>query len=82
MPTDISTALEAASFRDVENIEYLTDEPVNKWIDNGAIPQENMDAIRNLYRTADEGFKEIHDIRFTDDDIIDEMLLVITTGRK
>lgn len=82
MPADISTALEAAGFHDVENIEYLTDESVNKWIDNGAIPQKNMDAIRNLYRTADEGFKEIHDIRFTDDDIIDEMLLVIATGKK
>jgi ubiquinone/menaquinone biosynthesis C-methylase UbiE len=82
MPADIATALEAAGFRDVEDIEYLSDESVNKWIDNGAIPKENMDAIRELYRTADEGFKEIHDIRFTDDDIIDEMLLVIATGTK
>lgn len=82
MPTDIANALEAAGFQDVANTEYLTDESVNKWIDNGAIPQENMDAIRGLYRSADEGFKEIHDIRFTDDDILDEMLLVIATGRK
>lgn len=82
LPADISTALETAGFREVENVEYLTDESVNKWIDNGAIPQENMDAIRALYRTADEGFKEIHDIRFTADDIMDEMLLVIATGRK
>jgi ubiquinone/menaquinone biosynthesis C-methylase UbiE len=82
MPADISTALEAAGFRDVENIEYLTDESVNKWIDNGAIPQANMDAIRELYRNADEGFREIHDIRYTADDIMDEMLLVIAVGQK
>ncbi|NVN97710.1 MAG: methyltransferase domain-containing protein [Geobacteraceae bacterium] len=82
MPPDIAIALEAAGFGNVEDTEYLSDESVNKWIDNGAIPKENMDAIRELYRTADEGFKEIHDIRFTDDDIIDEMLLVIATGRK
>lgn len=82
MPADISNSLEAAGFSEVENFEYLSDESVNKWIDNGAIPKENMDAIRELYRTADEGFKEIHDIRFTDDDIIDEMLLVIATGKK
>jgi hypothetical protein len=41
-----------------------------------------MDKIRELYRTADEAFKEIHDIRFVDDDIMDDMLLVIATGRK
>ena len=82
MPADISTALETAGFREVENIEYLTDESVNKWIDNGAIPQSNMDAIRDLYRTADDGFKEIHDIRITTDDIMDEMLLVTATGVK
>jgi ubiquinone/menaquinone biosynthesis C-methylase UbiE len=82
MPPDMVTVLEAAGFREVENVEYLTDESVNKWIDNGAIPQENMDAIRELYRTADEDFKDIHDIRFTDDDIMDEMLLVIATARK
>lgn len=82
MPTDIADALEAAGFRDVENIEYLTDESVNQWIDNGAIPVESMEAIRELYRAAGEGFKEIHDIRFIDDDIMDEMLLVIATGKK
>lgn len=82
MPTDISTALETAGFCAVENVEYLTDESVNKWIDNGAIPQANMDDIRNLYRTADAEFIELHDIRFTADDIMDEMLLVIAIGGK
>jgi ubiquinone/menaquinone biosynthesis C-methylase UbiE len=82
MPANIAAALEAAGFRDVENVEYLTDESVNQWIDNGAIPQENMDKIRELYRTADEDFKEIHDIRFEGDDIMDEMLLVIATATK
>ena len=82
MPADMSTALESAGFREVENVEYLTDESVNQWIDNGAIPQENMDKIRELYRSADEDFKEIHDIRFEGDDVMDEMLLVIATARK
>jgi ubiquinone/menaquinone biosynthesis C-methylase UbiE len=82
MPADIAEALEAAGFRDVENTEYLSDESVSQWIDNGAIPEENMDRIRELYRTADDAFKEIHEIRFEDDDIMDEMLLVIATGRK
>ena len=82
MPADISAALKKLGFSGVEDIEYLTDESVNKWIDNGAIPQENMDAIRNLYRSADDEFKQIHKIRFTAEDIMDEMLLVIATGKK
>jgi len=82
MPADISTALKKQGFREVADIEYLTDESVNKWIDNGAIPQENMDGIRALYRTADEEYRRIHNIRFTADDIMDEMLLVIATGKK
>jgi len=55
---------------------------VNKWIDNGAISQESMDSIRNLYRAADGEFKRIHNVRFTDDDILDNMLLVIAIARK
>lgn len=45
MPCDISDCLRRQGFQAVTDIEYLTDESVNKWIDNGAIPQENMDEI-------------------------------------
>ena len=55
LPADISASLETAGFSEVDNIEYLTDESVNKWIDNGAIPQANMDAIRALYRAGRVG---------------------------
>lgn len=82
MPTDISDCLQNHNFRDVTDIQYITDESINKWIDNGAIPQENMDGIRNLYRSADEEFRKTHNVRFTADDIFDDMLLVIATGRK
>lgn len=82
MPADISCALRKQGFREVEDIEYVTDESVNKWIDNGAISKENMDNIRDLYRTADENFLAIHNVRFTSDDIFDDMLLVIAKGRK
>jgi DNA gyrase subunit B len=82
MPRDISSALCKQGFSEVEDIAYVTDESVNKWIDNGAIPQANMDGIRALYRDADPEFKRIHNVRFTDDDILDEMLLVIAKARK
>jgi ubiquinone/menaquinone biosynthesis C-methylase UbiE len=82
MPADISDCLRRQGFREVTDIEYVTDESVNQWIDNGAIPQENMDGIRALYRTADEEFKRLHNVRFTADDILDAMLLVIAVGKK
>jgi len=82
MPADISDRLRKQGFHEVEDIEYLSDESVNKWIDNGAISTENMSGIRTLYRSADSEFKRIHNIRFNGDDIMDEMLLVIATGRK
>jgi ubiquinone/menaquinone biosynthesis C-methylase UbiE len=82
MPHDISACLSRHGFNDVTDIEYVTVESINKWIDNGAIPQENMDGIRELYRSAGEEFRQIHNVRFTDDDILDDMLLVIATGRK
>lgn len=82
MPHDISDALLKQGFREVEDIEYVTVESVNKWIDNGAISQESMDGIRALYRSAEPEFKRIHNVRFTDDDILDDMLLVIAIARK
>lgn len=82
MPDDVPRALKAKGFRDVERHDYVTDESVNKWIDNGAIGQERMDRIRELYRSSDEEFRRIHNIRFTGDDILDAMLLVIAKARK
>jgi hypothetical protein len=77
MPCDISDCLRRQGFQAISDIEYVSEESVNKWIDNGAIPQENMDEIRELYFLSDEEFKRIHNVRFTDDDIFDDMLLVI-----
>jgi len=82
MAHDISTALKTQGFHDVEDIEYISEESINKWIDNGAIPKENMDRIRELYLGADADFKRIHNVRFTSDDILDDMLLVIAKAKK
>lgn len=82
MPNDISDALKKQRFSKVENIEYITDESVNKWIDNGAIATESMEKIRNLYRSSSEIFREIHNVRFIGNDILDAMLLVIAKAKK
>ncbi len=82
MPDDILNALKKQGLREAENIEYITEESVNKWIDNGAIANERMEKIRNLYRSSNEKFREIHKIKFTGDDILDSMLLVIAKAKK
>jgi SAM-dependent methyltransferase len=82
MPDDISKALGKQGFREVENIEYITDESVNKWINNGAIAPGRMEKIRNLYRYSNDEFREIHKLRFIGNDILDAMLLVIAKAKK
>ena len=82
MPDDISTHLKNCRFKNVENIEYITDESVNKWIDNGAISEERMKKIRDLYNKSSQEFRNIHNIRFVENDIIDAMLLVIAKAKK
>jgi ubiquinone/menaquinone biosynthesis C-methylase UbiE len=82
LPDDISDALVNQGFRKVENIEYFSEESVNKWINNGAISEERMQKIRDLYIKSDDTFRKIHKIRFTENDIMDEMLLVITRAKK
>ncbi len=82
LPNDISNALNNKGFQNVENIPYVSDESVNKWIDNGAISEENMEWIKNHYHNAASDFLKIHKVRFTDDDIIDSMLFMIAKGRK
>lgn len=82
MPDDISDALKKQGFREVEDIKYITEESVNKWIDNGAIAPERMEEIKNLYRSSNNKFRKIHNIRFLKNDILDSMLLVIAKAKK
>jgi ubiquinone/menaquinone biosynthesis C-methylase UbiE len=82
MPNDISDALKKQGFRNVQDSEYITEESVNKWINTGAISRERMESIRHLYRSSGEEFRNIHNVRFTEDDIRDTMLLVISKARK
>lgn len=82
MPNDILNELKKHGFKDSRNFSYISDESINKWIDNGAIPEENMEWIKNLYNNAPKDFVNIHKIRYTEDDIIDSMLFTIVKARK
>jgi len=82
MPEDVSLALKRNKFAGIKNVEYITRESVNKWIDNGAISEDAKEKIRAAYRKAPEDFKKIHNVRFSGRDIFDSMKMVIACGRK
>jgi ubiquinone/menaquinone biosynthesis C-methylase UbiE len=82
MPGDIPLALKRNKFAGIKNVEYITRESVNKWIDNGAIPESAKEKIREAYRQAPEDFKKIHNVRFAGNDIFDSMKMVIACGGK
>ena len=44
MPNDISTALKSQGFDQVEDIEYITEESVNKWIETAPSPRKTWTA--------------------------------------
>jgi ubiquinone/menaquinone biosynthesis C-methylase UbiE len=82
MPLDVSRALKRNGFTGIKNVEYITRESVNTWIDNGAISESAKEKIREAYRKAPEGFKKIHNVRFTNGDIFDSMKMVIACGKR
>lgn len=82
LPEDISDVLTRIGFKEVANIGYISDESVNQWIDNGAISPAQMEEIRETYRNSTPDFRRIHNIRFTEDDIRDEMLMMIAKAKK
>lgn len=82
LPTDFWSILKKNNFVNTESFEYITRESVNQWIDNGAIDEEQMEKIRDVYRKASDDFKRIHNIRFKDEEIFDSMKLLIVRGTK
>lgn len=79
---DFLGLLKKHNFVGLECFEYITRESVNQWIDNGAIDEEQMEKIRDVYRKASDDFKRIHNIQFKDGDIFDSMKMLIVRGTK
>lgn len=82
LPQDVSLALKRNGFSGIKNVEYITRESVNKWIDNGAISKGAKEKIKKAYRRAPEDFKRTHNVRFAGRDIFDSMKMVIACGKK
>jgi len=78
---DLAGLLRAAGCTEVTVKEYISEEDVGRWADNGAIGAENLDGIRAVYHRASPGFNRYHAVRLEDDGrIIDRMLFGIAVG--
>ncbi|MBU0675588.1 MAG: methyltransferase domain-containing protein [Proteobacteria bacterium] len=78
---DLTTLLSDSGCVDVELYDYISEEDVGRWADNGAIGADNQDGIKAVYRCATEGFNRYHAVRLEDDGrIIDRMLFGIAVG--
>src|SRR3989338_27950 len=78
----IQKMLQTAGFKDIEIHPYITKESINRWINHGAISEENKTAIIQCYHMAPSHYKEIHHIEIFDNDIFDDMHMTIVKAKK
>jgi SAM-dependent methyltransferase len=78
---DLAGLLLAAGCTRVDAFDYISEEDVGRWADNGAIGAENLEGIRGVYHRASPGFNRYHAVRMeADGRIIDRMLFGIAVG--
>jgi len=78
---DLAGLLRTAGCTEVTVKEYISEEDVGRWADNGAIGAENLAGIRAVYHRASPGFNRYHAVRLeADGRIIDRMLFGIALG--
>lgn len=81
VPAELSQLLQEAGCREVHVHNYVSDENIDVWSDNGAIPETNRERIRAIYRDASTKFRRLHQLQYLDDGhIIDRMLFVLAVG--
>ncbi|MBU0485636.1 MAG: class I SAM-dependent methyltransferase [Proteobacteria bacterium] len=78
---DLATLLKDAGCAEVEVIDYISEENVDRWSDHGAIRDERRAGIRDVYRHASPGFNKYHAVRLEENGtIVDRMLFGIAVG--
>lgn len=81
MPADPADLLRAAGCREVQTHSHISEEDIDLWSDNGAIPESNRERIRTLYANASAGFQKDHQVRAVGGGrIVDRMLFTIAVG--
>jgi DNA gyrase subunit B len=82
LPGDVERMLAEAGCVDVTAERYVSVEDVDTWSDNGAIGEDNREAIREVYRHASEAFSRLHSVRTEGGRFVDNMLFVVAKGVK
>jgi SAM-dependent methyltransferase len=82
LPADVERLLRAAGCEQIQLERYVSVEDVDVWSDNGAIDEERREAIREVYRSASDGFRGLHAIAQADGRWVDHMLFVVAAGRR
>jgi len=81
MREDLAALLTAAGCAEVKVEDFISEEDVGRWADNGAIEDERRVKIAEIYRTASPGFNRYHAVRIeADGRIVDKMLFGIAMG--
>ncbi|MFH1281823.1 MAG: methyltransferase domain-containing protein [Candidatus Omnitrophota bacterium] len=79
---DLVNLLREAGCKKIKSQPFYSQESVNEWIDNGALPPERQLEIKKLYYAAPASFKKIHELQFLGHDVIDTMKIAIVCGYK
>jgi SAM-dependent methyltransferase len=82
LPSDLEALLRDAGCGEVTARRYISVEDVDVWSDNGAIDENRMEAIREIYRNASPAFRELHQVQEKSDRVLDHMLFVAVAGRR
>lgn len=81
-PGDLESILELHGYAVKEVVPYQSRESVNKWINHGASTEEERKAIYEAYKNAGPEFMKLHEIEFTEDDIMDTMVFLMIVAEK
>lgn len=78
---DLAGLLADAGCVEVTVTDFISEEDVGRWADNGAIEDERRTRIAEVYRAASPGFNRYHAVRIeADGRIVDRMLFGIAIG--
>lgn len=82
LSSDFRLILQKAGFSEISISDYVSEESVNKWVNNGAISEDSIKRIKKIYLNASEDFRKTHRIKYAGDDIMDSMKMCIASGKK
>jgi len=81
MREDLAKLLTDAGCVDVGVMDFISEEDVDRWADNGAIEDERRRQIHEIYHRASKGFNQYHAVSIgADGRIVDRMLFGIAIG--